>query len=161
LEYPNGGTGYIYCCTTEEPGTNIMEFSGERGKLQVIGKQLRLWELPQGVKAYSDATDTMWGNPPSNEVPVDIPDCETGHHIILQNMARHILYGEALIAPGIEGLRTVELINAIILSGKTGQSVPVPVDRVRYDAFLQEMIRSSRPKETAGPDKRITDNVHI
>ena len=161
LEYPNGGTGYIYCCTTEEPGTNIMEFAGERGKLQIIGKQIHLWDLPEGVRAYSDATDKMWGNPPSNEVPVTIPECETGHHIILQNMARHILYDEALLAPGIDGLRTVELINAIILSGKTGQPVPVPVDRARYDAFLQEMIRASNPKEAAGPDQRITDNVHI
>ena len=159
LEYPNGALGYVYCSTTEAPGTNIMEFSGESGKLQVVGDELRFWELPEGVKNYSDTTPNMWGNPPWNEVEVTLPECETGHGVILRNMARHILYDEPLLSPGVEGLNTVEMINAIILSGKTGEPVDVPVDRARYDAFLAEMIRTSKPKD-AGPDQRITDTVH-
>ncbi|MCE5258410.1 MAG: Gfo/Idh/MocA family oxidoreductase [Chloroflexi bacterium] len=160
LEYPNGAVGYIYCSTTESPGTNIMEFAGEHGKLQIVGKQIRLWDVPEGVKGYSDTCTQMWGDPSFVEVPVTLPECETGHAVILRNMARHILYGEKLIAPGVEGIRTVELINAIILSGKTGKPVSVPVDRDQYDAFLKSMIQESKPKESTGPDLRITDSVH-
>ncbi len=136
-----------------------MEFSGESGKLQVVGDELRFWELPEGVKNYSDTTPNMWGNPPWTAVEVTLPECETGHGVILRSMARHILYDEPLLSPGVEGLNTVEMINAIILSGKTGEPVDVPVDRARYDAFLAEMIRTSKPKD-AGPDQRITDTVH-
>ena len=139
LEYPGGATGYVYCSTTEAPGSNIMEFSGERGKLQLIGDALRFWELPEGVKAFSDASREMWKHPPDEEIEVPLPDAESGHIAILRNMARHILYGEELIAPGVEGLKSVEMINAIILSGKTTEPVELPVDRARYDAFLQEM----------------------
>ncbi|MHB9033849.1 MAG: Gfo/Idh/MocA family protein [Anaerolineae bacterium] len=160
LEYPNGAVGYIYCSTTESPGTNIMEFSGERGKLQIVEKELRLWDVPQGVRGYSDSATEMWGDPVHVEVPVTIPEAETGHAAILRNMARHLLYGEKLIAPGVEGIRTVELINAIILSGKTGEPVAVPVDRAKYDQFLQKMVRESKPKEKSGPDIRVTDSVH-
>ncbi len=160
LEYPNGAVGYIYCSTTESPGTNIMEFAGEHGKLQIVGKQIRLWDVPEGVKGYSDTCTQMWGDPSFVEVPVTLPECETGHAVILRNMARHILYGEKLIAPGVEGIRTVELINAIILSGKTGKPVSVPVDRAQYDTFLKSMIQESKPKESTGPDLRITDNIH-
>lgn len=159
LEYANGAVGYIYCSTTEAPGTDIMEFSGEYGKLQIVGKQIRFWRIPEGVKGYSDSATQMWGDPKSEEIPVTLPECETGHAAILRNMARHILYGEKLIAPGVEGIRTVELINAIILSGKTGEPVSVPVDRQRYNAFLAELVKTSRRKDT-GPDIRVTDTVH-
>jgi len=59
----------------------------------------------------------------------------------------------------VEGIKTVEMINAIILSGGTGEPVDVPVDRARYDALLDQLRRRSKPKDT-GPDLRITDDVH-
>lgn len=160
LEYDNGAVGYIYCSTTELPLTEIMEFAGEKGKLQVVGQDIRFWEIPDGVKAFSDSTDQMWGRAEIIEVPVELTDCESGHIAILRNFARHLTEGEALIAPGIEGIKTVEMINAVILSGKTGEEVPVPVDRPRYDAFLQELIDGSTFKKRGGPDMRITDDVH-
>ena len=159
LEYPNGAIGYVYCATNEHPGTDIMEFSGERGKLRIVGREIKLWELPEGVKAFSDASTEMWSHPPAVEAPVEVPECETGHIVVLRNMARHILYGEELLAPGVEGIKTVEMINAMILSGKTHQPVDIPVDRARYDAFLEELKKTSARK-SSGPDLRITDNVH-
>lgn len=160
LEYPNGAVGYLYCSTTEAPGTDILELSGERGKLQVIGKALRFWELPQGVKAFSDTSPEMWAHPPAVEVNVEIEPCESGHIAILRNMARHLLYGEELVSPGVEGLNTVELINATILSGHTGEAVSIPVDRARYDAFLAQLRATSTFRKRSGPDLRITDTVH-
>jgi len=160
LEYPNGATGYVYCSTNEAPGGEIMELAGEHGKLQIIGEQIRFWEIPEGVKAFSDSSTEMWQHPTVNEIVVELPECETGHIVILRNMARHILYGEELLAPGVEGLDTVEMINAMILSGKTGEAVDVPVDRARYDAFLDGLKKASKGKKQTGPDKRITDNVH-
>ncbi|MEN6478350.1 MAG: Gfo/Idh/MocA family oxidoreductase [Anaerolineales bacterium] len=160
LEYPNGGVGYLYCCTNEAPQSNIMEFAGEYGKLQVVGEQIRFWEVPAGVHAFSNTTDQMWAHPEAIEVPVELEPHETGHLAILRNFARHLLVGEPLIAPGVEGIKTVEMINAVILSGKTGETVDIPVDRPRYDAFLQGLIATSSFKKRSGPDLRITDNVH-
>ena len=160
LEYPNGAIGYVYCCTNEWPGTNIMEFSGELGKIRVADKELRFWEIPGGVRQAIDASTEMWQKPESSEVEVEIPERETGHIAILRNMARHLLYGEELITPGVEGINSVEVINAIILSGKTGEPVDVPVDRARYDQFIKEMQETSTFKKRTGPDKRVTDDVH-
>jgi predicted dehydrogenase len=159
LEYPNGATGYVYCSTTEAPGTDIMEFSGERGKLRVVGHDVKFWEVPEGVKGFSDSSTEMWNHPKIAEVPVEVPQVESGHRVILRNMARHMLFGEELVAPGVEGIKTVELINAIILSGRTGGPVSIPVDRARYDAFL-EGLKSASKRKASGPDKRITDTVH-
>jgi predicted dehydrogenase len=159
LEYPNGGVGYVYCCTNEWPPTNIMELCGEKGKLQVIGRDIHFWELPQGVRGHSDSTENMWDKPEVREAELTLPEREHGHGAILRNFARHIMHGEDLIAPGIEGLWSVELINGIILSGATGQPVDVPVDRAQYELFLAEKIKTSKHKGT-GPDKRVTDTVH-
>ena len=161
LEYPNGAVGYMYCCTNEAPSTDILELAGEKGKLQVIGTELRFWEVPDGVKGFSDSSTEMWTRPDVVEVPVEIPDRESGHSAILRNMARHILHGEELIAPGVEGRNTVEMINAVILSGHAGEPVDVPVDRERYDAFLASLVAtSSFGKDDRGPDLRVTDDVH-
>ncbi|MGI5916379.1 MAG: Gfo/Idh/MocA family protein [Anaerolineae bacterium] len=160
LEYPNGAVGYMYCSTNESPTTELMELSGEKGKLQVIGRTLRFWEIPQGVRGFSDSSTEMWAHPEVNEVEVEIPDAESGHLAIIRNMARHLLYGEELLAPGVDGRDTVEMINAMILSGHTGKSVEIPVCRETYDAFLKELIESSKPKDMTGPDRRVTDDVH-
>lgn len=161
LEYPNGAVGFLYCSTTEAPGTDILELSGEKGKLQVIGKELRFWEIPEGVKGFSDTSTEMWTRPEVREVEVEIPERESGHSAILRNLARHLLHGERLIAPGVEGRDTVELINATILSGHAGEPVNIPVDRERYDAFLQGLQATSKyGKEDRGPDRRVTDTVH-
>lgn len=158
LEYPNGATGFIYCSTTEVPGTDILEISGELGKLRVVGREIKFWRIPDGVKAYSDSSTEMWQRPPVEEVEVEIPERETGHAAILRNLARHILYGEELITPGVEGLNSVELINAMILSGKMGESVSVPVAREQYDALLADLVKTSVHKNT-GSDKRVTDST--
>jgi len=161
LEYPNGATGYMYCSTTEAPGTDILELSGEKGKLQVIGNTLRLWEIPSGVQGFSDSSPEMWTRPEAVEVAVPLPEREAGHIAIIRNLARHLLYGEPLIAPGVQGRNTVEMINATILSGRTGKPVDVPVDRPAYDAFLETLKATSNYGQKAtGPDRRVTDHVH-
>jgi predicted dehydrogenase len=165
LEYPNGGIGFIHCSVNETPGTMLMEISGEKGKLRVItnpkGQQeLTFWEVDPGVKAYSDGSGEMWSKPPATEVPIELPQLPQGHGEVLRNFTAHILNGEPLLTPGIEGINATELIDAMILSGKTGKPVQVPVDRAVYDAFLEKLKKRSRAKKT-GPDKRITDTVNI
>ena len=60
------------------------------------------------------------------------------HGELMENFARHIRLGEPLIATGLDGLRQVELANAIQLSGWLRQMVPNPCDPELYDAELQK-----------------------
>jgi hypothetical protein len=43
-----------------------------------------------------------------------------------------------LVADGQDGLLSLELANALLLSGYTGRPVDLPLDRVEYDRFLEE-----------------------
>lgn len=56
---------------------------------------------------------------------------------IIRNFCRSILFKEELIAPGEEGIWSVEFINALILSGKKNKPVDIPVNRKEYEEFLE------------------------
>lgn len=60
------------------------------------------------------------------------------HAGVMENFARHTRLGEPLIATGLDGLRQVELANAIQLSGWVGEMIPVPCDSERYDRELKK-----------------------
>jgi len=75
------------------------------------------------------------------------------------DVARAILHGEPLISPGPEALASLEVANAMLLSGHTGRAVSIPVDRAAYDAFIAEKQASSKDKEVE--DKRITDPNYV
>jgi len=159
LEYANGAIGFLHVSTSEAPGTTLMEFCGEKAKLVLRGGSLELRELEMPLQEFNDTSENMWGSPKSTKVDVPIEDRETGHGAIIRNLARHILHGEPLIVPGEEGINSMELINSVIMSGKKGVPVSVPVDRDEYDAFLEELKKTS-VVEKAAPAKRITDPQH-
>jgi hypothetical protein len=53
----------------------------------------------------------------------------------------------------------MELINGIILSGKSGEAIDVPVDRDRYDKLIEDLKASSKGK-TRLREQRVTDPQH-
>jgi predicted dehydrogenase len=159
LEYPNGGTGYLLETVNEAPTSSRIELCGERGKLVLDRNGLHFWEIAGGVRAFSDSTPAMWGRPEAVEVEVPLKERETGHAAIVRNVARAILYGEDLIAPGPEALRSLELANAMLLSGHKDKPVDIPLDRAEYDAFIAEKQAASQEKHVE--DQRITDPNHV
>jgi predicted dehydrogenase len=158
LEYPNGAHGYLYASTTEIPQHNMLEICGDRGKLLLHGSTLKVYAADPPIRDFTHNSTEMWSAPEAKEVPVEIPadNGMKGHAVITQNLARAILYGEPLISPGEEGLNAVELINGIILSGKTGKTVSVPVNRVEYDKLIEELKATSREKANVS-EQRVTD----
>jgi predicted dehydrogenase len=157
LEYENGAIGYYHTSTTEAPPGQFMEFCGEKGKAVVSDGKLTFWTLSTPVQEFSDTSTAMWSRPPSLQAEVPLEERESGHGAVIRNFARAILYDEPLLTPGVEGIWSVEFINALILSGRTGDPVDIPVDRDKYDAFIEEMRETSTEKASSGPDQRITD----
>ena len=59
----------------------------------------------------------------------------------MQNFVNAILKDEPLIAPATEGIKGLELGNAMLLSGLTRQPVDLPLDARRFDGLLEELAR--------------------
>ena len=50
------------------------------------------------------------------------------HAIMMQNFVNAILDGEPLVAPGEEGVNSVELANAMVYSSLLDQTVELPME---------------------------------
>ena len=63
-----------------------------------------------------------------------------GHDLIIANFVDAIQNGSELIAPAVEGINSLMLSNAIILSAHRKEAVELPIDPDVYAALLQQYI---------------------
>jgi predicted dehydrogenase len=143
LTYPAGGTGYFFCSTAEPKPGQVLELIGDKGKLVYRDGQLTLTTYAMPLQEFIDNSPGMWDNPKSTTTIVEVPDAAWGHWNIIRNFARHILFKEPLLSPGAEGMRSLELANAIWLSAHLKRPVKLPISRKAYDVFLATMRRKS------------------
>ncbi len=160
LTYPDGGSGFLYCSTNEAGPSQTIEIFGDEGKLIYRDGTLRMFKFNTPIEKFTRTNTAMWANPGVTEVELSIPERDSGHYVIIRNFARHLLNGEKLIAPGEEGIASLELANAVMLSSFKNAPVKLPLNRREYDAFLEKMRAESTFKKTVKKAKRITDPQH-
>jgi len=80
---------------------------------------------------------------------VEIPfeNAANPHSILVQNFVNAILDGEKLIAPGGEGIHSVELANVILFSSLLEQTVQMPMDSAAYEKKLNQLIAESKTQK--------------
>ena len=145
FEYENGMVGHFLTSTAESPGTNRLEIVGELGKLVFESGKLTFNRNQTSMIEFIKTCPRMWDKVECLEE--DIPyehHGEGGHRLVIENFANAISHGEPLIAPAVEGIRSLTLGNAIMLSSFLDCPVDVPIDGNAYEAALQERIRTSR-----------------
>lgn len=147
LEFPNGATGVFITSTGEFPGSDYLEIAGDRGRLAIHGNSntLEFIRTDVSVQQFRQTNDQRFGMPGKSRMLIEVPDTK-GHTVILQNFVNAVIDGEPVIAPGDEGLHSVELANAMIYSGLTGKSVDLPMNRDAYEKMLAKLIKGSRSK---------------
>lgn len=147
VEYENGATGVFITTTGEAPGTNRLEISGDRGKIVVENDELTFWRLRVPERQFNREWKGGFGSPECWECKVPIHGENLQHKGILRNWVNAILDNTPLIAPGAEGIRGVEISNAIHLSAWTDSWVDIPVDEIFFYGKLQEKIKNSTIKK--------------
>jgi len=65
------------------------------------------------------------------------------HLGILKNFVEAILDKKSLIAPAGEGIHSVELANAMLMSAFLDKTIELPLDAAAYEALLQENVATS------------------
>ena len=147
LEYDNGATGTFITTTGEAPGTNRLEISGTGGKLLVEGRGLVYYKNSVDSLEHSKTSEEGFKKPPCEIIEVECDGKRLQHRGIIQNFTNAILGKEELFATGESGIRGVELMNAIELSGwQDGRRVTLPVDEEEYLRELNMRRSTSRLK---------------
>jgi predicted dehydrogenase len=143
MEYPNGCTGIFVTSTGEAPGTNRFEIAAENGKLVLENGRLTFARNEVPVTEFLRTSEELFAKP---GVSVEIFEIEGhgGQHMeILENFCDAILEGAELIAPAEEGIRSVELANAMLYSSLTCAPVNLPLDGAAFERELKKLVESS------------------
>ncbi len=164
FEYENGMVGHFITTTAESPGTNRLEIVGENGKVIFEDGQLTFYRNRQSMFEFSNTSPASFDKVENWKIELPFTHHgQPGHRIILENFANAILHGEPLIARGEEGIRSVMLGNAIMLSSFTGKTVELPLDEDAYEAKLMELIGTSRYQkpETDGAQEDVSKSFSV
>jgi len=146
VEYADGATGVFVTSTSDVPGTNRFEVTLDKGKLVAEGGKLTLWETPVTEPEFSRTNTVPFGTMETTPRVVAEEGQSSQHVGVLNAFAGHILRGEPLIAGAEEGIKSLELANAMLASTWLGGWVDLPIDEDRYYAELAKRVATSRRK---------------
>ena len=143
MEFPNGATGAFITSSGETPGSNRFEIAGTKGRLILENNKLTLTRNAVPSDQWSKTSKIGFQQPETTVEEIQIPGADAPHAKLMTNFVNAILDGEALIAPGTEGLSSVELANVMVYSGLLGQAVDLPMDSAAWEDKLNELITNS------------------
>jgi len=141
FEHDNGMVGHFITTTGESPGTNRLEIVGENGKLIYENDEIVFFRNEwSSIKQIKESEQGFQKVPVTREVVAYDHHGTDGHEFVIENFADAILNDAELIAPAGEGLNSIMIDNAVILSAHKKQMVDIPVDGDEFFALLQQYI---------------------
>ena len=149
FEYENGATGSFIGSTGEAPGVNRLDIVGDLGSLSFDGTSLVLTQNEPATSQYNRDTRDMFGMPACSSSDITPARDVNQHATILANFSAAILAGEPLIAPARDGLDSLALANAMLLSTWEERAVSLPLDSAHYARQLQARVAASSFREKA------------
>jgi hypothetical protein len=82
--------------------------------------------------------------PDSTDEEILFENAAPPHAVLTQNFVNAILDGEPLIAPGADGLHSLELANAMGFSSLLGETIELPMDGAAWEMKLHQLIAESK-----------------
>ncbi|NLV91351.1 MAG: Gfo/Idh/MocA family oxidoreductase [Firmicutes bacterium] len=150
MEFENGATGSFITSTGDFPGTNRLEITTENGKLVCENNKLVFYKTEAPVQELLDTSPQGFYHARPEVVEIEVPEAPQGHMVVTQNVINTILGKEELLTPAIEGIKSVQLANGMLLSGLRNKTVELPVAEDEFDALLEELRADERENS---PDK--------
>lgn len=149
LEYANGATGTFITSTGEAPGVNRLEIAGDLGRITFEGDRFEWVRNGQsGAECVRMSTELAVA-PPTTTEPIIVDGSGGQHAAILENFVAAILDGVPLVAPAADGLASVELSNAMLLSSVKDATVRLPLDAAEVRAMLESLIQQAAARRGA------------
>lgn len=144
LEWADGLNGVFITSTGEAPGTNRLELAGSRGKAVLENNRITFTQNEADALEWSRTATVGFSKPATTERDVPFENHPAPHAAIMENFTAAILDGAPLIAPGAEGMHSVELANSMVYSSLLGLPVELPLDGAAWERELQRLIGASK-----------------
>jgi len=144
LEWPDGATGAFISSTGEAPGTNRLEIAGTLGRAILENNKISLTTNATDMIRFSKTSKEGFVKPESHTEEIPVKNAERPHALLMQNFVDAIIDGKPLIAPGAEGIHSLELANAITFSSLKDDTIELPLNAGAWERKLKEL--SKKPK---------------
>ena len=149
MDFPNGATGAFITSSGETPGSNRFEIAGTKGRLILENEKLTLTRNAVPSDEWCKTSKIGFQQPDTTVEEIPIPGSESPHAKLMTNFVNAIIDNEPLIAPGVEGIGSVELANVMVYSGITGKAIELPMNGAEWETKLNELIvNSNHEKKT-------------
>ncbi|MBW3637839.1 MAG: Gfo/Idh/MocA family oxidoreductase [Armatimonadetes bacterium] len=148
-DFGDGKIGYFYASTAEVPGGERVEIAGDKGLLTLDDQGLRFYELETPLTEHLTTSKENFGRPKGAWRTIEHEGKGQSHVTVTRAFCRAIQNQDAslMVADGREGLKALELANAILTAGYTRREVPMPLDRATFDAMLEKLQNGAKPSE--------------
>ena len=103
----------------------------------LVGESVRIATFATPLDEYVRRAEDMWGKMDVTWKEIK-PGTGSSHAVILRDFALAVREGRQPLAPATEGIKSLELANAITLSSVQRRTVDLPLDRAAYAAFIAE-----------------------
>lgn len=157
MEYENGATGVLITSTGEAPGTNRLEIVADHGRVVMDEGVITYQRNEEGTQEFTKSTKLVFGTPQIWDIKIPAQAYNQNmHRDIIENFVNSILNGDKLIACAKEGINSLELGNAMLLSQLEGRTVEFPIDSKVYADHLAKLVETStykKPVATASADQ--------
>jgi predicted dehydrogenase len=144
IEWANGATGVFVSSTGESPGTNRFELAGTKGKVVLENNKLTFTRNERDMIQFSRTAKQGFAKPDVWNIEIPFESAILPHGTMVQNFVNAILDREPLIAPGEEGIHSVELANSVVYSSLLEQSVTLPMDGAAWETKLNQLISETK-----------------
>lgn len=145
FEHENGMVGHFITTTGESPGTNRLEIVGDKGKLVYEQDEIVFYKNEwSSIKQLQESPKGFEKVPVTKEIIEFDHNKTNSHELVIENFADVILNDIPLIAPAGEGINSVMIQNAIILSSHKKETVTLPIDGDEYWALIQHYIEEAK-----------------
>jgi predicted dehydrogenase len=118
VRFCNGALGVIEAATSAKPGfKRRLEISGERGAIILDGDAISVWAIDGETGGASDDAQLTDGS--ANPAAIS----NEGHRRQIEEMMQAVQAARAPMIDGREGRKSLELVEALYTSAKTGHAV--------------------------------------
>ena len=147
FEYPSGATGVFVTTTGEPHGVNRLEIVGTKGKLLLEHAVLYQTKY-EDERAFCRESEAAFGEPAAETVErARLQGSFDRHSEVLNNFIAAVRGEEPLFVHGEEGIHSVTLVNAMLLSAWRGKPVTIPFSEDAYLKELKARAKNSRAKQ--------------
>lgn len=140
LEYERGLSGVLATSTGEAPGERRLSIAGTGGLAVVEGTAIHLRLNRVASDRFARTATEPFSRPPVRERVIQCREpVRPPHEAIIRNFIEAILEEAPLIASLDDGVREVELANAILAAAVCGRPVALPLDARAFQRLHQSL----------------------